>query len=347
MIDFSNTKITNLAVHKVGSKLKEESLKLAKDLAFINSDETSELLLKYFLSPFTTEEFQNLTHETDISLNEVYSFAKKIFSNESSFYLQSVAIAKHLFDVSEHPKIKTGELYIALLSNCRVDNNTIDAIGIFKSEVKEPFLKVSPEQDSYLIDFEKGININKLDKGCIIYNLEEEKGYKVCIIDRTNKAEEANYWKENFLKLRPCDDNYHHTKNLLALTKSFVTEKLPPTEDFSKAERIDLLNKSITYFKEKEQFDAKEFASEVFEHKNLIRSFTQYKEEFQAEKEIEILDDFEISTPAVKKQAKVFKSVLKLDKNFHVYIHGDRELIEKGVDENGRKFYKIYYNEES
>jgi len=28
-------------------------------------------------------------------------------------------------------------------------------------------------------------------------------------------------------------------------------------------------------------------------------------------------------------------------------VHGSRELIEQGTDEHGRKFYKIYYNEES
>ncbi|MBK6777842.1 MAG: hypothetical protein IPG74_19090 [Flavobacteriales bacterium] len=49
----------------------------------------------------------------------------------------------------------------------------------------------------------------------------------------------------------------------------------------------------------------------------------------------------------MKRQARIFKSVLKLDKNFHIYIHGDRNRIEQGVDEQGRKFYKIYYDKES
>jgi hypothetical protein len=49
----------------------------------------------------------------------------------------------------------------------------------------------------------------------------------------------------------------------------------------------------------------------------------------------------------VKKQARVFKSVLKLDKNFHIYIHGNRELIEQGVEKDGRKFYKIYFEKEA
>ena len=61
---------------------------------------------------------------------------------------------------------------------------------------------------------------------------------------------------------------------------------------------------------------------------------------------LDLDDRFTISADAVKKQARVFKSVLKLDKNFHIYIHGDRNKIERGVDEAGRKFYKIYYEQE-
>ena len=62
---------------------------------------------------------------------------------------------------------------------------------------------------------------------------------------------------------------------------------------------------------------------------------------------LEVNQEFDISQQAVKRQARFFKSVLKLDKNFHVYIHGNRELIERGTDENGRKYYKLYYQEES
>ena len=57
-------------------------------------------------------------------------------------------------------------------------------------------------------------------------------------------------------------------------------------------------------------------------------------------------DNFAISADAVKRQARVFKSVLKLDTNFHLYIHGDREKIERGVDESGRKYDTIYYEQE-
>ena len=51
----------------------------------------------------------------------------------------------------------------------------------------------------------------------------------------------------------------------------------------------------------------------------------------EASRHVIIEDEFDIHLSAVKKQQRVFKSILKLDKNFHVYIHGRKDLIEKEV----------------
>jgi len=45
---------------------------------------------------------------------------------------------------------------------------------------------------------------------------------------------------------------------------------------------------------------------------------------------LDLEDNFEISSEAVKKKARAFKKILKLDKNFHIHIHGDLHKIEKG-----------------
>ena len=78
----------------------------------------------------------------------------------------------------------------------------------------------------------------------------------------------------------------------------------------------------------------------------MIKSFRSYDEQYRENKNVDISDNFQISSQAVKKQARVFKSVLKLDRNFDIYIHGNKELIEKGIEKDGRKYYKIYYEEE-
>ena len=91
-----------------------------------------------------------------------------------------------------------------------------------------------------------------------------------------------------------------------------------------------------------------EFATEVIHHEEVVNTFMDYKKNFESARNFEIGDEFDINLSAVKKQQRVFKTVLKLDKNFHIYIHGRRDLVEKGVDEmTGRKFYKLYYDEES
>jgi hypothetical protein len=103
----------------------------------------------------------------------------------------------------------------------------------------------------------------------------------------------------------------------------------------------------MKYFKEKETFDIEEFGNEVIGNAEGIESFKNYKKNYEQEYESPIADNFEIAESAVKKQARAYKSVLKLDKNFHIYIHGNKDMIEKGYDDDkSMNFYKVYFREE-
>lgn len=346
MINFEKIKLKNISIHFTGNKLSDEGIKLSR-LPSNFDNQIKDILLKYFLTSFKTEEYYNLHHESDLGLNEVYNYVSGIFDDIKVFHKQSVNLAKHLYEQSTHPKIKGGEFYVVYFSDCIINDEQVDAVGLFKSESKDTFLKVLSADGNFEINYEEGININKLDKGCLIFNTERDKGYIVAIVDNTGKGTEAQYWKDAFLHLRPREDSYHQTQNLLRLCKGFVTERLPEAFEVSKADQVDLLNKSVKFFKENDSFDLNDFTNEVLEEPQKIRAFRDYREQFQTDKEINISDEFDISESAVKKQARVFKSVLKLDKNFHIYIHGNRELIEQGIDKDGRKYYKIYYNEET
>ena len=256
-------------------------------------------------------------------------------------------VARHLFELSVHPQIKSGDLFVVYFSNLLISGETTDAIGLFKSENRQAFLKLDTTTEDFSLQSEDGINVDKLDKGCLILNAGKESGYKVCIIDKSNKAAEAQYWKDNFLQLKPCSDDYHQTKEFMNITKNFVTKRLIEDFEVSKADQIDLLNRSVAYFKNNETFDKKDFEDEVFQNKEVINAFHNYDEVYRDDNNIDIADSFDISPQAVKKQTRVFKSVLKLDKNFHIYIHGDKDLIEQGVEKDGRKFYKIYFENEA
>lgn len=350
MISFFGTSLLEFSVHKVGNKLLDESLSLSSHPLKVNDEILDGLLMNYFLKPFEKAiETYRFYHPTeDLHLNEVFHFAEIIFNNKTEIHKSSQEIAKHLYDMSNHPKIKSGELYVCYFANLQVDGELLDAIGIFKSESKEPYLKVIQQAKEFEINYEQeAINIKKLDKGCLIFNVEKEEGYRVAIVDQTNSTEAA-YWIDDFLKLKIRNDNYTQTNTVLKVYKDFVTHKIDDEFEISKTDKIDLLNRSIKYFKEKEHFDLDEFSNEVLANEQGIESFKNFKSKYEDEYDTAIGDSFLISDSAVKRQARAFKSVLKLDKNFHIYIHGNKELIEKGYDEQMKmNYYKVFFREEA
>ena len=338
--------IHKICAHYVGNKTNDEALLISRQELSLPV-EIQTLLRNYFVSRFTSEEYFRLHHDADLSLNEVYSFASAVFDDPGSLYEQSVNLAKHLYEQSIHPKIKAGEFYVVHFEDCTVDGETVDAVGLFKSENKDTFLKVYPSEEGFRIESETGINLSKLDKGCMIYNREREDGYVVAIVDNTNKSAEARFWIDDFLHVRQRRDEYHNTQNVMALCKSFVTKEMPRQFDVSKADQAELLNKSVQFFKENDTFDMSGFASEVIAQPDVIESFNTYKSEYQQERDIDIADSFQISDSAVKKQARALKSVIKLDRNFHIYVHGDNRYIRKGYDEEtGMHYYQLFFQDE-
>ncbi|MGX1641725.1 MULTISPECIES: nucleoid-associated protein [Sphingobacterium] len=340
----------NLIIHHVGNKSQDEYFTLSEEEVDVKSDEIlADLLMQYFMKPFAkANEVYRFYHPNDtLDLNEVFYFSRQYFKGELGFVDFSKSIAKFLYEVTEHPKIKSGELYVVALDNVQLEGEEHKAIGIFKSENKEAYLKVYTEASGLGVNYEeKAININKLDKGVVIVNVEEEEGYKVLCVDQTNGSE-AVYWKDDFLKLKTRNDNYQQTGNLMKVYKNFVNDKIDEVFDMDKADKIDLMNRSMNYFKTKETFVEDEFNEEVIGNPDAISLFKDYKSNFEDEFETPFQSNFDIAAPAVKKMASSYKSVLKLDKNFHIYVHGKRELLEKGYDEDkGMNYYKLYFENE-
>lgn len=351
MVTHFDASLETISVHHVGNQSLNELYALSEQPLDLKDELIPKLLMQYFLTPFEkVNEVYHLMHSSgDLGLNALHHFATMMFEQPERFHEASEQIAKQLYNVTNHPNIKPGELYVAYFRDVQIEGNPLDAIGIFKSENKETYLKVYPEKGGFNVDYEENaININKLDKGCLIFNIEKENGYKVVVIDKNNSGQDAAvYWKDRFLQLKIRNDSFNQTSNTLAIYKNFVTQKLDDEFEMSKADKIDLLNRSMKYFKEKETFDIDEFAGEVIGNPNAIESFKSFKSNYEQEFDSPINDSFEISGNAVKKQQRVYKSVLKLDKNFHIYIHGDNKLIEKGFDDDkAMNYYKVYFKEE-
>lgn len=341
MFNLQDIQIDSIIAHYVGSKTEEEGTRIS-DSTIEADEETLSVLKQYFLNPFKAEEYFHLDKE-----ETMFSYISSIFDDKNKLPEQSVSMANYLYDQSEHPKIKPGEFYVVYFSNAVVDGEIVDAIGLFKSESKDTFLKVKLYSGSFDIVPETGININKLDKGCLIFNTEADKGYLVSVIDASGKGADAQYWRSYFLHLKPRKDEYYQTRSYLDMCKTFVIEQAPKEFEVTKADQVDFLNKSTNFFKSNQEFDMQSFTQEVIPQPEIAESFKEYKKQYEAEKEIKLDEEFAISLPAVKKQAKVFKNVIKLDKNFHIYVHGNREYIVKGFDEQtGMHYYQLFYKEE-
>lgn len=346
MIDFTRTELTDFTTHYVGNKGLGEELLINESQVKVDDDFTKDTLMRYLTSPFKTDIYYKFKTKNEMNYHDIHSYVSDLFKDRSLFMEYSGNFAEHLYNVTMHPKIKGGVFYTCYFRDCNVDGVVCDAIGIFKTENKDTYLKVS---DNFKIECDNGINTKKLDKGCIIFNTEQEKGYKISVIDNNNTIAECSfYWVEDFLNVKIQENAYFHTSNFIDTCVGFCEEVLVESNNVTKDDQAMMLNKSVNFFKEKDKFNIQEFEKEVLVQDEIKESFQEYRDNFNEKMDLKKVDEFDISATAVKKNQKYCKSVIKLDKNFHVYIHARHENMERGYDEEkGQKYIKLYYTNET
>ena len=349
MINLYPTQIESISLHRVGNKNKNEGVFLS-DEPFTLNDETNGLLKEYFFKPFREKEenYFKLTNEVDVTFNEVHKIVSDIFDDPSRLHFNSKKIATHLFEQSNHPHIKNGELYVAHLTNVMLDNKKVDAIGIFKSELKHDFLQLKEKGSNLDIIVQQGINVNKLDKGCLIFNVEKEEGYKVLSID--SNRYDAKYWLENFLGVDALADENFYTKNYLKFCQNFAKDVVLPAED--KQQEVLFMNRAVNHFAKNDAFEESTFLNDVIENPELIPEFKHYKVEKGPKYSIEDVSNFDIANKAVSDARKKIKNVINLDTNIQIkmdFINPEsaEKFIEKGWDEERQMYYYlVYFNKE-
>ncbi len=341
MIISSNAFLKNLAVHRIN----DSGLTLSNQAIELDDEFTKEILLKYFFKSFKDDPKFEFYHHTSLDLNDVYSCVSNIFDDPSSLHEQSASLANLLYENSAHPNIKSGDFFTAYIEDVVLDDEIMEVVGLFKAENMDTYLKVLPNQQVFDVNTDKGININKLDKGALIFNTGKENGYIVLLVDNTNKNGEAQYWKDDFLNVKHTENEFYKTQELINMCQDFVLENVP---EENKVERIALVNESMDFIKSSDTFDKYEFEQTVLKEPELIDAFNNYQETAHPEINLDSEESFGLSQTAIKQAKKSISSVIKLDKNFHVYVHGNKENIERGFDDGAnKKYYKLYYEEES
>lgn len=350
MFDLTSARLSRLSIHLVDHEETSPQVFLSDEPVPLKDNALHELVTTFMLGSFiSTNDYKRFVDKDgDFTSHTMSQLIGEYFDGSVSFHELSIRITRHLVRASQHPGIKSGDLLVGLIEDIAYGDELISAIAIIKSEQKQDFLKLLFADNKYNISSDQGININKLDKGCLIYNVRPSEGYVIASLDRTAKNTDALYWNDTFLKVQYLDDSFHLTEQYMNMAQTYVSHQLGEDFELNKGEQLGVLHEAGQFFKSNQSYDEAQFQQEVLGGKpDVIQSFQDYKKEYAQELGVEMPGQFALSNLAVKRSAKDFKSVLKLDKNFHVYIHGDRNMIEHGIDPDGRKYYKLYYDQES
>lgn len=350
MINLYSAQIDSVSLHRVGNKHRAEPLFLS-ELPRILNDEQSGLLKEYFLKPFREKEenFFCFSHEASLEFHPVYEAAVTVFDDPTKLHAVSKELAKHLYAMSNHPHIKSGECYIAYFTDVQLDNERTQALGIFKSEVKQDFLQFEEKDSNLDLLIQQGVNLHKLDKGCLIFNRGKEEGYRVLSVD--SNRYDAKYWIEEFLGLAPLTDDNFYTRNYLKFCQGFAKDVVLQAED--KQQEVLFMNRAVNHFAKNDDFEESQFLNEVLENPELIPEFKHYKTEKGPKYSIEDVSNFPIANKAVSETRKKIKSVIDLDTNIQIKLNfinpeSAEKFVEKGWDEERQMYYYlVYFNREN
>jgi hypothetical protein len=195
---------------------------------------------------------------------------------------------------------------------------------------------------------QQGINLSKLDKGCLIFNYKKEEGYKILSVDANRY--DARYWLEHFLNVDVFQDENFITKKYLKFCQDFAKDVVLPAED--KKEEVMFMNRSVNYFAKNDNFEETNFLNEVLDNPDLIPEFKNYKVDKGEKYSIEDVTSFPIANAAVTDARKKLKNTIQLDTNIQIKLdfinpESAEKFVEKGWDEERQMYYYlVYFNKE-
>ncbi|MDY0089134.1 MAG: nucleoid-associated protein [Flavobacteriaceae bacterium] len=349
MINLFNAHIESLSIHRIGNKSRNENIFLSGQ-PYVLNDEIAPLLKEFFLKPFREKEenYYQFAHEVDLDFHDMYKLTSEVFVNPESVHDVSKKITQHLFEQSIHPHIKSGEVFVVHFTNLTIDNQNTDAVGVFKTEILSDFLQFEEKNENINLLLQQGINLNKLDKGCLIFNYKKEEGYKILTID--SNRYDARYWLEHFLSVDAFQDENFITKKYLKFCQDFAKDVILPAED--KKEEVMFMNRAVNHFAKNDDFEETKFLNEVIDNPDLIPEFKNYKVDRGAKYSIEDVSSFPIANSAVSDARKKIKNVINLDTNIQIKLdfinpESAEKFVEKGWDEEKQMYYYlVYFNKE-
>ncbi len=348
MLKFNHTKTEELTLQKIGNKLKEIPNIKAQELLGLEQEE-EEQLKPFFLSSFKGQlDLLRFHHHIELSYNPVYQSAVNYFNGELDFLELSHKVLGHLYEKSNHPHIKSGELMMVHFTDIIFKDIHTEGIGIFKIENKVPFIQFKEADQEIFMRLNKGVKLNKIDKSALILNTEKDDGLRLFSVDHNNY--DAAYWQKAFLTTEYVKTDDWDTKNFVQFMNTFSQNIHQEEDPFHKKK---LLSEGIQILQENEIVNETLIQEEWLKPNDIsIEDYHDFKKDFEQAYEQPIASSFSVSPSVFKKEEKKLKRDIVLDESIQIKLNLNdadalQENVEKGFDEAKQMhYYKIYFDQE-
>lgn len=329
-----------LSIHRIPQGDIQAPTVSAPSLTYPQQDIESPEFLKYLLGDLPQATWY---HPDDSeSASSLQDLLQAILEEPDALHEYGKKLAQRLADIAPGYTTRKGVFILAFFDNITEGQ---PGIGLFKAETEESILALNDKGEDWQLQWMKGLSGKRPDKGALFIPNAEGK-FKAIVAD---KNAEIKYWLQGFLSLNPNSNPQQATRQVMDLIKGFSEDVLSAENKVERTEQLAFLDQTARYLSSNPVFDVEEFGREVIHNPQLQDAFMDYKLAFEEEHENQMPNRVAIEQDTlVKQHSKFMRSVIKLDKNFHVYVHGNKDFIERGFDEEkGKYYYKLYFSEES
>jgi len=348
MIKTTHTHISKATLQRVGQKVNQDLNHLCTE-EFPLTENEEDLLRAFFINSIKSNlDILKFCHHISLEYNTMYSNTKQFFNQEISFIEYSNNVLHHLYEKSNHPQIKSGELFVVLFKDIQFQEITTDAIGIFKIEKKVDYLNFNHADDDLDFSISKGVKLQKVDKGCIILNSEEADGFRAFSID--NNSYDTNYWKKAFLNLEEILNDSFQTKHHINLLTGFSNTLVDNNDTYKQKE---FMSTGLKLFQENESITKDMLHEELLEPFDVVEPYSDFKNLYNKEHNLQLEDNFNVASHTLKKEKRKIKNQINLDTKIQIKLdlsdaEAVKENLERGFDEERKMYYyKVFYNEET
>jgi hypothetical protein len=308
----------------------------AEPIVFTDSDDwSSQLFNYYFLAAFGTDSEGSIDTEHP---------GAAAFQQAAEMYFSGGGLSEiharqsSIWFSDEARNDEDGVWFTAAWQDFQLEEEVGPAIGFFFARDAAGFLHINGGEAAIL----RGLPMKKPEFACLLFQA------GVGRFRMFQFSPQPGFWSKDLFPWKQYTDDAFHSREFFKLCKSFSEDVLVKEQKKPREEQVEFLSDSLSFTNERKAVSFDAFKQEVLKEPTLIDAFDQYKEDYSDRKQWNPPDQFAVSDSSQNQAKKFVKSVIKLDKNFHIYVHGNRERIEKGFDQEKRlHYYTLWFEAEA